>query len=142
MSGKAGGCRWRPRRYHQWSGGREVARGVLRSSPKHEQNAYFLPWEGIENFLSPVFYIAAPKCVCIRRPPPITGRFVNTMIRGWVGAPNERAPFGFHGAVVVFVDRCLSRSRNLAASNNHFWLSLSQADLGPRSAQEFFFRGF
>ena len=26
-----------------------------------------------------------------RRPPPINGRFVNTVTRGWVGAPNERA---------------------------------------------------
>ena len=29
---------------------------------------------------------------------------------------NERPPFRFHGAVVGFVDRCLSRTRNLAAS--------------------------
>ena len=50
-----------------------------------------------------------------RRPPPITGRFVNIVTRGWVGTPHERAPFGFHDAVVVFVD--LSRIRNLGASN-------------------------
>ena len=75
-----------------------------------------------------------------RRPPPITGRFVNTVTRGWVGAPDERAPFRFHGAVVGFVDRFLSRTRNPAASNS--WLSYSQADLGPRSAQELFFSGF
>ena len=55
-----------------------------------------------------------------RRPPPITGRFVNTVTRGWVGAPNGRAPFRFYGAVVGFVARCLSRTRNLAASNNKF----------------------
>ena len=36
-----------------------------------------------------------------RCPPHITGRFVNTVTRGWDGAPNERAPFGFHGAVVL-----------------------------------------
>ena len=54
-----------------------------------------------------------------RRPPPITGRFVNTVTRGWVEAPNERAPFRFHGAVVGFVDRCMSRTRNFAASNKH-----------------------
>ena len=58
---------------------------------------------------------------------------MNTVTRGWVGAPNERAPFRFHGAVVGFVDRCLSRTRNLAASN--IWLTFSLADLGPRSAQ-------
>ena len=54
-----------------------------------------------------------------RRPPPITGRFVNTVTRGWVGAPNGRAPFRFHGAVINFVDRCLSRTRNLSTSNKH-----------------------
>ena len=53
------------------------------------------------------------------RPPPITGRFVDTVTRGWVGAPDGRAPFRFHGAVVGFVDRCLSRTRNLAASCKH-----------------------
>ena len=52
-----------------------------------------------------------------RRPSPINGRFVNTVTRGWVGAPIERAPFRFHGAVIGFVDRCLSRTRNLAASS-------------------------
>ena len=76
-----------------------------------------------------------------RRPPPITGRFVNNVTRGWVGAPNERTPFRFHGAVVGFVDRCLSRTRNLAASNKNL-AEFSQADLGPRSAQELFFSGF
>ena len=50
-----------------------------------------------------------------RRPPRITGRFMNTVTRGWVGTPNERAPFRFHGAAVGLVDRCLSRTRNLAA---------------------------
>ena len=29
------------------------------------------------------------------RPPPITGCFVNTVTRGWVGAPNGLAPFRF-----------------------------------------------
>ena len=45
------------------------------------------------------------------------GKGVSTVTIGWVGAPNERAPFRFHGAVVVFVDRCMSRTRNLASSN-------------------------
>ena len=86
------------------------------------KKAYVLPSQRDREFLSPVFYTAAPKCLYQtpgRRPPPITGRFVNTVTRGWVGAPNGRAPFRFHGAVVVFVDRCLSRTRNLAASKKH-----------------------
>ena len=49
------------------------------------------------------------------RPPHITGRRVDTVTPGWVGAPNERAPFRFHNAIVGFVDRCLSRTCNLAA---------------------------
>ena len=73
-----------------------------------------------------------------RRPPPITGRFVNTVTRGWVGAPNGRAPFRFHGAVVVFADRCLSRTRNLVDSNKH----LAEFFSGRRSAQELFFSRF
>ena len=55
-----------------------------------------------------------------RRPPRITGRFVNTVTKGWVGAPNERAQFRFHGAVVGFVNRCLAKTGNLAASNETF----------------------
>ena len=81
-----------------------------------------MPSERDREFWSPVFYTAAPKCACIRRLADahhLTGRFVKTVTRGWVGATNERAPFRFHGAVVGFVDRCLSRTRNLAASNKH-----------------------
>ena len=69
-----------------------------------------------------------------RRPPRITGRVVNTVTRGWVEAPNERAPFRFHGAVVGFVDRCLS-GLGISPLRINFWLSFSQADLGPRSSQ-------
>ena len=55
-----------------------------------------------------------------RRPPRITDRVANTVTRGWVGAPTERAPFRISDAVVGFVDRCLSRTRNLAASSSTF----------------------
>ena len=63
VSGKAGECGWRRRRYQvdAWSRGREVARGVLRSSPKPEKGSIFCHWRGI--ILSPVFYTAAPKCI-------------------------------------------------------------------------------
>ena len=47
------------------SRGREVARGVLRSYLKPDK-VYFLPSETDQESLSPVFYTAAPKCVCIR----------------------------------------------------------------------------
>ena len=72
-----------------------------------------------------------------RRPPPITGRSVNTVTRGWVGAPDGRAPFRFHGAVVWF---CRSMSvQNLAASNKHLaeffsgrsWPKIVLPKIGP-----------
>ena len=97
-----------------------------------------MPSERDREFLSPVFlHSNAQMCLYQtpgRRPPPITGRFVNTVTRGWVGAPNRRAPFRFHGAVVGFVDRCLSRTRNLAASNKHlaeFFSGRSWPKIGP-----------
>ena len=101
-----------------------------------------MPSERVREILSPVIrYSNAQMCLYQtpgRRSPPITGRFENTVTRGCVGAPNERAPSRFNGAVVGFVDRC---HRNLAASSKHL-AEFSQADLGPRSAQELFFAGF
>ena len=76
-----------------------------------------------------------------RRPPPITGRFVNTMTRGWVGAPNERAPFRFMAqSLVLSIDVC--PGLGIPPLRINIWLSFSQADLGPISAQELFFSGF
>ena len=77
-----------------------------------------------------------------RRPSPITGRFVNTVTRGWVGARNERAPFRFNGAVVIFLSIDVFPGLGIPPLRTNIWLSFSQADLGPRSAQEFFFSGF
>ena len=120
-----------------WYRGREVARDVLLSSPKPEKKPMFCHRRGIENFCCPFstqqrpnVFVSAPG----RRPPPITGRFVNMVTRGWVKAPNERAPFRFHGAVVGFVDRCLSRTRNPVASNKHlaeFSSGRSWPKIGP-----------
>ena len=52
VPGKAGECRWRHRGYQvdPWSRRREVARGVLRSSPKPEKRSIFYHRRGIENF--------------------------------------------------------------------------------------------
>ena len=93
--------------------------------PNLKKRSIYCHRRGTEISSSPVIYTAAPKRVCIRRlagarhvsPPHATGHFVNTVTRGSVGAPNERSPFRFHGAVVGFVDRCLSKTRNLAGSN-------------------------
>ena len=124
-----------------WSRGRQVARGIQRSSPKPEKNPNFCHRRGIESFCrlfstqqrSNVYY-QTPGW----RPPRIMGCFVNTVTREWVGAPNGRAPFGFHGAVVVFADRCMFRTQNLAASNKHlaeFFSGRSWPKIGLRKTQ-------
>ena len=110
--------RCRPRRYRvdPWYRRREVARGVLRSSPKPEKSSTFCHRRD-RHFLSPVFYTPAANFFCIRR---LAGaRYISPTVV-WtlrVGASNECAPFRFHGVVVGFSDRRLSRTRNLAGSN-------------------------
>ena len=74
---------------------------------RKKKNRVFFHRRDGEN-LSSAFYTSAPE-MCLyqtpgRRPPLITGRVVSTATRGWVGPPNERAPFRYHDALVVFVD--------------------------------------
>ena len=125
-------------------GGEKLPAASYALFPNLKKGVFFPIGEGSSIFVACFLHSSAQMRLYQtsgRRPPPITSRFANTVTRGWVGAPNERAPFRFHGAVVGFVDRCLSRTRNLAASNKHL-AEFSQADLGLRSAQDFFFRGF
>ena len=108
VSGKTNECRWRPQRYQvdPWSRRREVAHGVLRSSPKPKKRSiFFAVGEGLRicflHTREQIFLDQTPG----RRPRRITGRVVNTVTRWWVGAPNERTSFRIHDAVVGFVDR-------------------------------------
>ena len=113
--------------------------------PNLTNGLFFAIGVGSRIFVACFLHSSAPMCLYQtpgRRPPRVTGRVVNTVTRGWVGSPNERTPFRFHGAVVGFVDRCLMKTRNLAASNKHLAEFFSGADLGPRSAQELFFGVF
>ena len=126
-----------------WSRGREVARGVQRFSPKPEKGLFFAIGEGSNFFVACFLHSSAQMCYQTpgRRPPPITGRCVNTVTGGWVGTLNERASFRFHGVLVGFVDRCLCRTRYLAASNKHLaeiFSGRSWLKIGPG----FFLSGF
>ena len=63
-----------------------------------------------------LFSIPQRPNVCFSRHLPgarhiITGLRVSSVTLGWVGAPNERAPFKFHDAIAAFADRCLKRTR-------------------------------
>ena len=105
-----------------WSRGREVAAASYALLPNLKKRSIFAIGERSRNLVACFLYSSAQMCLYQtpgRRPPLITIRFVNTVTRGWVGTPNERAPFRFHGAVVRFVNPCLSRTWNLAASNEH-----------------------
>ena len=65
------------------------------------------------------------------RPPHITGRFMNTMTRRWVGAPKERAAVSFHDAVVDF---CRSMSVE-DSDSRRFELTFGWGFLRPILAQ-------
>ena len=75
-------------------------------------------------------------------PPHGTGHGVKTGTLGWVGAPNERTLFRTHDAVVGFDDRCLPRTRNLAASNQRSALVFLKPMLAQHRPQMCFFRTF
>ena len=102
--------------------GGEKLRAASYALPNPKNGLFFAIGEGSIFFVACFLQSNAQMCLYQtpgQRPPPITGRFVNTVTRGWVGAHNGRAPFRFHGAVVGLVTRCLFRTRNLAASNKH-----------------------
>ena len=128
--GQPGSCRARPVkvedgpediRWIRGVGGEKLPAASYALLPNLKRRTWnFLPSEGSRIFVACFLYSSAHMRLYQtpgRRPQPITCRFVNSVTRGWVGAPNERAPFRFHGAVVDFVDRCLSRTPNLAASS-------------------------
>ena len=96
-----------------------------------------MPSERDRDFLFPVFYqVHSSAQMCLyqtpgRRPPRITGRFVNTVTRGSVGAPNERASFRFHGAVVVLsIDVC--RGLGISPLRINIWLSFFSGRSWPK----------
>ena len=103
-------------------GGEKLPAASYALLPHLKKGLFFAIGEGSRIFVACFLHSSSQMCLYQtsgRRPPPINGRFVNTVTRGWVGAPNERNPLRFHGAVFGFVDQCLSRTRNLAASSQH-----------------------
>ena len=123
-----------------WSRGRKVARGVLRSSVKPVKTPIFAIGEGSIIFFACFRHSIAQMCLYQthgRRPPPTTGCFVNTVTRGSVGAPNERALFRFLArSLFLSIDVC--RVLRISPLRTNIWLTFSQADLGPTSAQGLF----
>ena len=113
VSGKVNESRRRPRRYQvdPSSRGREVARGVLRSSPKPGKGSIFCHVRWIDNFCRLLSTHQRPNIfVSDAWPAPATCHRPSV-------EPLTSRPRSFHDAVVDFVGRCLFRTRNLAASN-------------------------
>ena len=75
-------------------------------------------------------------------PPHDTGHGVKTLTLGWVVAQTERTPFRIHDAVLNFVDRCLSRTRSLAASNQKSAWVFLKTMLAQHLPQICLFRAF
>ena len=146
VSGKAGECRWRPRRYQvdPWSRGENLPAASYALLPNLKKGLFLAIGEGSSFFVACFVHSSAQMCLFQtpgQRPPSITGHFVKTVTRGWVGAPNERAPCRFMAqSLVLSIDVC--PRLGISPLRTNIWLSCSQADLGPRSAQELLFSGF
>ena len=122
--GKAGGSRRRPRRdqVNPWSRGREVARGVLCSSPKTEKRLIFCHRRGIENFCR-LFSTQQRPNVFVSDVWPAPATYHRSFCEHCdqrVGRSLQRArPVQISWRSRCFCPSCLSRTRNLAASNKH-----------------------
>ena len=101
VSGQANECVFRLNKYEVdlFPRGREVARGVLRSSPKLDKCCVFANVVRKIDILFIVFYTPAGKNInnqapC-RRPQRVTGHAGNIVTRQWVRSPNECASVRF-----------------------------------------------
>ena len=147
--GRPGSCRARPVnvdnglehiRWIRGLGGEKLPAASDVLLPNLKKGLFWAIGEGSRTFVACFLHSSAQMCLPGRRPPPITGRFVNTVTRGWVGAPNEPPRSDFMAwSLVLSIDVCAGLG--ISPLRTNIWLSFSQTDLGPRSAQELFFSG-
>ena len=121
------------------SRGREVARGVLRSSSKPEKRPTFCHWRRIENFCRLFSTQQRPNVfVSDTWPAPVTYHrsFCEHRDQRVGRSPYRARPVQNSWRSCGF---CRSMSVEDLGSRRfelNIWLSFSQADLGPTSAQE------
>ena len=98
-------------------------------------------WPAPATYLSSQATIKTNLLAELKHQAPITGRFVNTVTRGW-SEPLTSAPRSDFMAqsLVLSIDVC--SGLKISPFRTNIWLSFSQADLGPRSAQELLFSAF
>ena len=126
-----------------WSRGREVARGVQRSSPKPEEGL-FCHRRGIENFCR-LFSTRQSPNVFVSDAWPALATYHRSFCEHWPEGGSEllsgapRSDF-MAQSLVLSLDVC--PGLGISPLRTNIWLSFSQADLGPTSAQELFFSGF
>ena len=121
-------------------GGEKLPAASYALLPSLKKGLCFAIGEGSIIFVACFLHSSAQMCLPGRRPPPITGRFVNTVTRGWVGAPNEPPRSDFMAwSLVLSIDVCAGLG--ISPLRTNIWLLFS-GDLSPRSSQELFFSRF
>ena len=93
-------------------------------------------WPAPATHLSSQVTIKTNLLAELKHQAPITGRFVNTVTRGW-SEPLTSAPSSdfMVQSLALSIDVC--PGLGIPPLQTNIWLSFSQADLGPRSAQGF-----
>ena len=111
--------------------------------PNLKNGLFFAIGEESRFFVACFVHSSAQMCLYQtpgRRPPPITGRFVNTVTRGGSEPLTSASRSDFMAqSLVLSIDVCPGLGISPLRAN--IWMSFSQADLGPRSAQHFCFWG-
>ena len=126
-------------------GGEKLPAASYALLPNLKKGLFFCHRRGIENVVACFLHNSAQMCLYRTpggRPPPITGRFVNTVTRGWVGAPITSTPRSDFMAQSLVLSIGVCSGLGIPPLRTNIRLSFSQADLGPRSAQEIFFGVF
>ena len=128
-----------------WSRGEKLpAASYALLLPNLKKCLFFAIGEGSTIFVACFLHSSAQRCSYQtpgRRPPRVTGHFVNTD-RRVCRSPLPSAPRSDFMAqsLVLSIDVC--RGLGISPLRLNIWLSFSQADLGPRSGIENFCRLF
>ena len=91
-------------------GGEKLPAASYAVLPNLKRGLFFAIGEGSRFFVACFLHSSAQMCLYQkpgRRPPPTTGRFVNTVTRGWVGTLTSASRSDFMAqSLVLSIDAC------------------------------------